>query len=71
MPAIDQPFSGPEYDRRLVKVRKAMADKGIDVLFVEDPSNMSWITGYDGWSFYVHHGAIVFHDRDPIWWGRA
>ena len=71
MPAIDLPFSRPEYDRRLAKVRKAMADKEIDVLFVEDPSNMSWITGYDGWSFYVHQGVIVFHDRDPIWWGRA
>ncbi|MHB2264222.1 M24 family metallopeptidase [Aliihoeflea sp. PC F10.4] len=70
MPAIDLPFSRPEYERRLAKVRRAMTEKDIDVLFVEDPSNMGWITGYDGWSFYVHQGVIVFHDRDPVWWGR-
>lgn len=48
-----------------------MATRNLDALFVEDPSNMAWLTGYDGWSFYVHQGVIVTHDRDPIWWGRA
>ena len=48
-----------------------MAKSAIDVLFVEDPSNMAWLTGYDGWSFYVHQGVLVFHDADPIWWGRS
>ncbi|APH70307.1 M24 family metallopeptidase [Aquibium oceanicum] len=71
MPATQLPFSTAEYDRRLAKVRAAMAAKEIDVLFIEDPSNMAWLTGYDGWSFYVHQGVIVFHDEDPIWWGRA
>ncbi|MEX0405643.1 M24 family metallopeptidase [Aquibium sp. LZ166] len=71
MPAIQLPFSPAEYERRLAKVRAAMAAKEIDVLFVEDPSNMAWLTGYDGWSFYVHQGVIVFHDEDPIWWGRG
>ena len=32
---------------------------------------MAWLTGYDGWSFYVHQGVLVFHDRDPVWWGRG
>lgn len=71
MPALDLPFTREEYARRLAKVRKAMAERDIDVLFVEDPSNMSWLTGYDGWSFYVHQGVIVFHDADPVWWGRS
>ena len=71
MPAAELPFSAREYARRLARVRRAMAARDIDVLFVEDPSNMSWITGYDGWSFYVHQGVIVFHDADPVWWGRA
>lgn len=65
------PFSRAEYDRRLNKVRAAMAEREIDLLFVEDPSNMAWLTGYDGWSFYVHQGVVVFHDRDPLWWGRV
>jgi len=63
-------FSAAEYARRLAKTRAAMAEAGLDVLFVEDPSNMAWITGYDGWSFYVHQGVLVFHDADPVWWGR-
>jgi ectoine hydrolase len=71
MPAQQLPFSRGEYDRRLAAARKAMADRDIDVLFVEDPSNMAWLTGYDGWSFYVHQGVIVFHDEDPVWWGRG
>ena len=70
MPATNLPFSHQEYQRRLALARQAMAQKDIDVLFVEDPSNMAWLTGYDGWSFYVHQGVLVFHDEDPIWWGR-
>jgi ectoine hydrolase len=71
MPAQQLPFSREEYDRRLAKVRAAMMAKDIDILFVEDPSNMAWLTGYDGWSFYVHQGVVVFHDADPVWWGRS
>ncbi|MEM7072962.1 MAG: M24 family metallopeptidase [Pseudomonadota bacterium] len=71
MIAQKMPFSGMEYNRRLMSLRAAMAKKNIDLLFVEDPSNIAWITGYDGWSFYTHQGAVVFHDRDPIWWGRT
>lgn len=66
----DIPFSDSEYQRRLAKTRAAMADKGIDTLFVTDPSNMAWLTAYDGWSFYVHQGVIMFADQDPVWWGR-
>jgi ectoine hydrolase len=64
-------FSREEYQARLARTRKAMDKAGIDVLFVEDPSNMAWLTGYDGWSFYVHQGVLVFPDEDPIWWGRG
>jgi ectoine hydrolase len=64
-------FSREEYQARLARTRKAMDKAGIDILFVEDPSNMAWLTGYDGWSFYVHQGVLVFPDEDPIWWGRG
>jgi ectoine hydrolase len=47
-----------------------MEGKDLDVLFVTDPSNQNWLTGYDGWSFYVHQGVIVLPEADPIWWGR-
>ncbi|KMK68640.1 M24 family metallopeptidase [Puniceibacterium sp. IMCC21224] len=66
----DLPFSDAEYWRRLIKTRAAMAQQGLDALWVTDPSNMAWLTGYDGWSFYVHQGVLVLPDADPIWWGR-
>ncbi|WP_210879585.1 ectoine hydrolase DoeA [Roseovarius autotrophicus] len=66
----DLPFSDAEYARRLDKTRSAMARQGLDVLFITDPSNQHWVTGYDGWSFYVHQGVIVLPEADPVWWGR-
>ncbi|MDA7425839.1 M24 family metallopeptidase [Thalassococcus lentus] len=66
----DLPFSSAEYSRRLSLTRAAMDRAGLDALLVTDPSNMAWLTGYDGWSFYVHQGVLVFHDADPVWWGR-
>ena len=71
MPNPTPLFSSEEYIRRLALVRNAMADRSIDALFLEDPSNMAWLTGYDGWSFYVHQGVIILHDQAPIWWGRS
>ena len=66
----DLPFTAEEYGRRLAATRAAMERAGLEALLVTDPSNMAWLTGYDGWSFYVHQGVIIQHDADPIWWGR-
>ncbi|MDE4192873.1 M24 family metallopeptidase [Phaeobacter gallaeciensis] len=71
MPLELAPFTEGEYARRIAKTRKAMEAAGIDVLFVTDPSNQAWLTGYDGWSFYVHQGVILGLNGDPIWWGRT
>lgn len=64
------PFSRAEYDRRIAKTRVAMQAAGIELLFVTDPSNQAWLTGYDGWSFYVHQGVLLGLEGEPIWWGR-
>lgn len=64
-------FTTEEYQTRIGKTRKAMEAAGLDALFVTDPSNMSWLTGYDGWSFYVHQGVILTLSGEPVWWGRA
>mgnify|MGYP000040924963 CR=1 FL=1 len=71
MPATDLPFSPEEYQSRLARTREVMASNGLDALYLSDPSNMAWLTGYDGWSFYVHQGVIVLPDGDPVWWGRG
>lgn len=70
MPDVPLPFTREEYANRIAKVRSAMDDAGAEVLVATDPSNMAWLTGYDGWSFYTHQAVIVTHDDEPIWWGR-
>ena len=70
MPDVDLPFSREEYAHRLAQVRAAMGEAGVEVLFTCDPSNMAWLTGYDGWSFYVHQGVIVGPTGEPLFWGR-
>jgi len=68
--AVVMPFSDTEYARRLALTRTAMALAGVDVLIATDPSNQAWLTGYDGWSFYVHQAVIVPLEGKPFWWGR-
>ncbi|MFK7944869.1 MAG: M24 family metallopeptidase, partial [Paracoccaceae bacterium] len=71
MSDIDLPFSQEEYSDRLARVRQAMVEAGVDVMVTVDPSNMAWLTGYDGWSFYVHQAVIIGPSGDPVFWGRA
>lgn len=64
-------FTTEEYASRLARTRQSMQERGIDLLIVSDPSNMAWLTGYDGWSFYVHQCVLVSHAGEPVWWGRG
>ena len=41
MSEVDLPFSRDEYDRRLGKVRAAMAQAGLDDFFDRDPATLS------------------------------
>ena len=63
-------FERAEYDARVKKTRAAMEKAGVEVLICADPSNMNWLTGYDGWSFYVHQAVIVLPGGEPLWFGR-
>jgi ectoine hydrolase len=71
MPEPNLKFSRTEYAERLAKTRSAMEAKGVDLLIVSDPSNMAWLTGYDGWSFYVHQAVVVPPSGEPLWYGRG
>ena len=59
VPEAALPFTREEYAARLAKTRAAMDAAGIELLVATDPSNMAWLTGYDGWSFYVHQCVLV------------
>ncbi|MGD8446821.1 MAG: M24 family metallopeptidase [Desulfobacterales bacterium] len=64
-------FSEEEYHQRVRKTKERMDKSGMEILLVTDPANMNYLTGYDGWSFYVHQGVIVSLDApDPFWFGR-
>ena len=52
-------FSEEEFQRRIRKTKEMMDKGGMEMLLVMDPANMNYLTGYDGWSFYVHQGVIV------------
>jgi ectoine hydrolase len=70
MPDVDLHFGRDEYADRLARTRSAMAAAGLDALVTVDPSNMAWLTGYDGWSFYTHQAVIVGQTGEPFYWGR-
>ena len=71
MPAKNLPFTQAEYDARIAKTRTEMDRRGLDTIIVSDPSNMGWLTGYDGWSFYVHQCVILPKEGNPICFVRA
>lgn len=64
-------FSQDEYQNRILKTRREMQKAEIDLLVVSDPSNMNWLSGYDGWSFYTHQAILLSMEGEPIWWGRG
>lgn len=66
------PFERAEYARRVNLVKQTMDRRGIEMLLVLDPSHMNYLSGFDGWSFYVHQGLLIFLDEEhPHWFGRA
>ena len=70
MPPDRLPFPLAEYEARIARTRSAMATRGLDLVITSDPSNMAWLTGYDGWSFYVHQAVLLAMEGEPVWWGR-
>ncbi|MFC5711567.1 M24 family metallopeptidase [Thalassorhabdus alkalitolerans] len=65
-------FPKQEYDERLIKVKEEMERAGVELLLISDPANMNYITGYDGWSFYVSQMVMIFIDEpEPYWFGRG
>jgi len=57
-------FAKEEYLDRVKKVKNQMAERGIDVMFVTDPANICYLSGYDAWTFYVPQALILSLDED-------
>ncbi|MDX1529164.1 MAG: aminopeptidase P family N-terminal domain-containing protein, partial [Gammaproteobacteria bacterium] len=66
------PFIQDEYRQRIDKTKHRMSERGVEILLCTNPANMCYLTGYDGWSFYVHQLVLVaLDDEDPHWIGRG
>ncbi len=64
-------FKEQEYKERVRKVKERMDACGLEVILTMDPANMNYLSGYDGWSFYVHQGTLLsLGAEEPIWFGR-
>ncbi len=64
-------FSKQDFIDRQTKVRQSMIASNVDLLIIYDPANMCWLTGYDGWSFYVHQCVVIGTDDTLFWYGRG
>src|SRR5258707_8313008 len=65
-------FSETEFAARVAKTKARMEAAGLDALIACDPANLNYLTGYDGWSFYVPQAVVVAQDIDkPLWFGRG
>jgi Xaa-Pro aminopeptidase len=68
---FEKPFASEEFTRRVDDVKARMQTAGLDLLICQDPANMSWLTGFDGWSFYTPQAVLVHvNEPAPIWFGR-
>lgn len=66
------PFTDQEYKRRVTNVQERMREQGIDCLIVSDPSNMTYLSGYNVWSQRTPQILILGADQEePIWFGRG
>ena len=68
---FEKPFEAEEFTRRVADVKSRMQASDFDLLICQDPANMGWLTGFDGWSFYTPQAVVVHVDEAwPIWFGR-
>lgn len=62
----DLAFPRDEYELRVEKVRRTMAERSIEVLLIFTPENVNYLTGYDtiGYSSYLCLALPI--DREPL-----
>src|SRR5699024_1697308 len=58
---LNVPFPLAEYKNRLNKIRKSMQEKGIDLLYVTEPENLFYISGYNV-TWFRANSSTQWHD---------
>lgn len=59
-------FEVTELEARLARVRAELSARGLDGLFVSDPSNIYYLTGYNAWSFYTPQALFLPLVGEPV-----
>ncbi|MBN35141.1 MAG: hypothetical protein CMM46_10275 [Rhodospirillaceae bacterium] len=62
----EQPFTPEEYADRRRRTRDAMAAAGLDALYVTNPADLTWLTGYDMIWYHLENltGLLVRTEND-------
>ena len=64
-------FTKQEYEGRIAAIKKSMVSRGVDVLFLSDPSNIDYTTGYALHSYGNPQLVIIdLEETSPRWFGR-
>lgn len=73
---VQLPFPLQEYQNRLNKIRKSMAEKNIDLLYVSNPENLYYVSGYNAawfrgnsstrWNDACAAGIAIHVDHDKF-----
>jgi Xaa-Pro aminopeptidase len=67
---VEPDFSPDEYAHRIQETQRRMRDRALDLLFVADPANLNYLTGYDCWSFYSPQILVTPSTGDPLFYVR-
>ena len=59
-------FTLEEYQGRLDALRRRMEERGIDVLLVNSPENLYYLSGYQTPGYYWYQTLIITMDREPV-----
>ena len=51
--SYQKPSDKLEYATRVARVKSSMKQSGFDLIICQDPANMCYLSGFDGWSFYT------------------
>ncbi len=65
-----QAFPATEYSERRSRVRKVLAAKGVDAIYVTTPANLTYLTGYDMIWYHIRNltGLLIRANSDKTVW---
>lgn len=63
---IEATFSKQELDARMNAVRGVLAERGIDVMIVNGPENIYYLTGQQTPGYYTYQALLVPVDAEPV-----